>query len=108
MPFSWITGNAMVVHPHNHILTKIYLYEFLLSYGVEKYISGSVQKQLTRENLSVMPIIIPPIALLNKFDIYTKSISQYIIKITYENQKLIKLRNWLLPMLMNGQATISD
>ena len=25
-----------------------------------------------------------------------------------ENQKLIALRDWLLPMLMNGQATISD
>ena len=25
-----------------------------------------------------------------------------------ENQKLIELRDWLLPMLMNGQATISD
>ena len=25
-----------------------------------------------------------------------------------ENQKLISLRDWLLPMLMNGQATISD
>ena len=27
---------------------------------------------------------------------------------TRENQALITLRDWLLPMLMNGQATISD
>ena len=27
---------------------------------------------------------------------------------TRENQELITLRDWLLPMLMNGQATISD
>lgn len=25
-----------------------------------------------------------------------------------ENQQLIALRDWLLPILMNGQATISD
>ena len=27
---------------------------------------------------------------------------------TRENQQLTSLRDWLLPMLMNGQATISD
>jgi len=25
---------------------------------------------------------------------------------TYQNQQLTKLRDWLLPMLMNGQITI--
>lgn len=25
-----------------------------------------------------------------------------------ENQNLVELRNWLLPMLMNGQVTIKD
>ena len=25
-----------------------------------------------------------------------------------ENELLVNLRDWLLPMLMNGQATISD
>lgn len=27
---------------------------------------------------------------------------------TLENEQLVFLRDWLLPMLMNGQATISD
>ena len=31
-----------------------------------------------------------------------------IAKNVQENQRLISLRDWLLPMLMNGQATVSD
>jgi type I restriction enzyme S subunit len=29
-------------------------------------------------------------------------------QIANETSELIKLRDWLIPMLMNGQATISD
>ena len=29
-------------------------------------------------------------------------------QLLFENMKLSKLRGWLLPMLMNGQATIDD
>ena len=36
------------------------------------------------------------------------SVMDIITKNVQENQRLIKLRDWLLPMLMNGQATISD
>ena len=38
----------------------------------------------------------------------TISIVETIANIIQENQQLITLRDWLLPMLMNGQATISD
>lgn len=108
MPRSWITGNAMVISPLNDSVSKYYLYQYLNSYGVEKYISGSVQKQLTRENLSVMPIIVPPKPLLNKFDVMAKDIHLQQQKITEENAYLTHLRDWLLPMLMNGQATVRE
>lgn len=36
------------------------------------------------------------------------SIAETIANNIQENQRLIALRDWLLPMLMNGQATISD
>lgn len=107
MPNSWITGNAMVVHP-DETVTKRYLYEFLRSYGVEKYISGSVQKQLTRENLSIMPIIVPPKPILNKFDAIVSNITAKQQSLFTENQELMRLRNWLLPLLINGQATIAE
>ncbi|WP_216358724.1 restriction endonuclease subunit S, partial [Helicobacter sp. 12S02634-8] len=108
MPKSWITGNAMVVHPVDNTLSKEYIYQFINSYGVEKYVSGSVQKQLTRENLSLMKIVIPNADILNKFNalmqVYRKKQEELIL----ENQELVKLRDWLLPMLMNGQATVVE
>lgn len=107
-PKSWITGNAMVVSPKNSILNKYYLYLFLNRYGVEKYLSGSVQKQLTRENLSLMPIYIPSADSLEKFNNLIKPIFEKIINIRLEIEKLTKLRDFLLPMLMNGQATVCD
>lgn len=108
MPCSWITGNAMVLSPSNENISKYYLYQYLKSYGVEKYISGSVQKQLTRENLSVMPIVIPSKQLLNKFNLIAHDIHLQQQKLAMENTNLSELRDWLLPMLMNGQATIED
>lgn len=108
MPQSWITGNAMVVTPTNSKLSKYYLFNYLGKYGVEKYLSGSVQKQLTRENLSLMPIIIPPKFLIDAFNQKVGVIFQDIIRNRREQDCLIKLRDWLLPMLMNGQATVAD
>lgn len=108
MPQSWITGNAMVVTPTNSKLSKYYLFNYIGKYGVEKYLSGSVQKQLTRENLSLMPIIIPPKFLIDAFNQKVGVIFQDIIRNRREQDCLIKLRDWLLPMLMNGQATVAD
>jgi type I restriction enzyme S subunit len=105
-PKSWITGNAMVVSPKNHRLSKYYLFHYLSRYGVKQYLSGSVQKQLTRENLSLMNIVIPPKDILESFDSQVELIFNKIVSIRLENNKLQKLRDFLLPMLMNGQATI--
>jgi len=39
---------------------------------------------------------------------YFKTISEAIYTKTFENQQLSSLRDWLLPMLMNGQVTVGD
>ena len=48
----------------------------------------------------------------NQLDLlYSQSVQPMIDKVLQlqnENHKLIALRDWLLPMLMNGQTTISD
>jgi len=53
-----------------------------------------------------MPI--PDKLLLENFE---DKISHFFSKMTLnakENQKLAELRDWLLPMLMNGQVTVKD
>lgn len=50
----------------------------------------------------------PSERVLNLYHEKTKEIYAQISNNICENQKLSQLRDWLLPMMMNGQATISD
>lgn len=50
-----------------------------------------------------------PLAPKHIIDQYTEKISSTLKKqylLDCENQKLAELRDWLLPMLMNGQVTV--
>lgn len=107
MPKSLITGNAMIVHPLDKSLFD-YLYWALLRYGVRQCITGSVQPQITRDSLNDWKLIFPPLNLLQKFNSIVIPISSRLNNIVYENQKLTSLRDFLLPLLMNGQVTIGD
>ena len=49
----------------------------------------------------------PPKELLQKYDALYQPIAQRIYKTAIENQKLTELRDWLLPMLMNGQVKVN-
>jgi type I restriction enzyme S subunit len=59
-PFSWITGNAMVVRPLGESLDLGYLeYAFRGGINTSEAITGSAQPQITRTNLSPLPIGFP-------------------------------------------------
>ena len=51
---------------------------------------------------------IPPIELAEKFYDFMKPIQIKKEKNLKENQELAALRDWLLPMLMNGQVSVGD
>ena len=73
----------------------------------ETLANGSSQKNLSPiEAESVLIAFNEPIA--NKFASVINSYLKIVISNLAENEKLIQMRNWLLPMLMNGQATIVD
>ena len=59
-PKSWITGNSMVVRPQDNILNREFLkYLFLGGLDISKAITGAAQPQITRTNLSPLPICYP-------------------------------------------------
>ena len=108
LPFSWITGNAMVIKPTSDFPYKEYLYYYLLAKSPNYLCSGSAQPQLTRENLSLYTITVPSKQQTDDFEEKAKRSRILIINNQLENNRLISLRDWLLPMLMNGQAIIED
>ncbi|MCF7824026.1 MAG: restriction endonuclease subunit S [Candidatus Marinimicrobia bacterium] len=81
-----------------------YVYEYIKSMGHSK--SGSVQQQLTAPLVSSMKILEPSRYVLEKYAEVTTPITREIEIIKEENVKLSELRDWLLPMLMNGQVTV--
>lgn len=60
-PFSWINGNAMVVHPFIKISSD-FLFYYLNSVNFKPYISGSAQSQITRISLQPLSLPLPPSA----------------------------------------------
>lgn len=61
-PYSWITGNTMVVKPKGNQLSVRFV-EYYLRGGVDlsPAISGTAQPQITRTSLSPIPISFPPL-----------------------------------------------
>ena len=65
--------------------------------------NGSIVKFITKGDVESIPIILPD------NDVYLDTLNRILEKIEHcerENNELTKLRDWLLPMLMNGQATV--
>ena len=69
---------------------------------------GATQEAVNNDDLTGVSFVIPSERVLHLFHERTQSIYSQISKNICENQELTQLRDWLLTMLMNGQATISD
>lgn len=91
-------------------------FEYIASYVSNAYFEihkdmlahGATQEAVNNDDLAGVHIIIPEDTVLRAYHETTQAIYAQISKNICENQELVKLRDWLLPMLMNGQATISD
>ena len=107
LPKSWITGNAMVIKIRNSQVHNEYIKQALNYANVKGAISGSGQPQITRENLSLIKLMQPNSATLKDFSEKIKALITMELEIENQNDKLIKQRNELLPLLMNGQVSLN-
>ena len=106
-PKSWITGNAMVIKFRNKEIHNEYIKQALKYANVKGAISGSGQPQLTRENLSLLKMTQPNYAILEAFSKKVAAIVAMELEIEEQNDNLTKQRDELLPILMNGQASVN-
>jgi len=103
---SWITGNAMVFKLKDRDVHNEFLFQSLHWINIKNASTGSVQGQITRTNISPMNIILPKKEILLDFNKIVKPIINKKLLLLDENQQLAELRDWLLPLLMNGQAKV--
>lgn len=80
-----------------------YLSHFKMMADLRKTTMGHI----TLEHLKQANIVLPPIEIIKKLDENLKPIFKQSLVLKKENNSLIELRDWLLPMLMNGQVTIN-
>tara|TARA_R110000868_G_scaffold157087_1_gene384165 strand:- start:10 stop:1395 length:1386 start_codon:yes stop_codon:yes gene_type:complete len=75
---------------------------------IEACSSGSTFKEVSASTLKTINISIPDKGVLENYNNISKPIFKKQNLLEQENQKLSELRDWLLPMLMNGQVTVSN
>lgn len=68
---------------------------------------GTTFGSITKDDLHSLPLAYPDLELLKKYNDVVSNYNQVVFNRSMENQRLTQLRNWLLPMLMNGQVTVS-
>ena len=61
-PYSWINGNAMVIHPLSSTLTSNFLVYLLKGMDLSDVITGAAQPQITRQSLAPKKIAVPPLS----------------------------------------------
>ncbi|MNF78730.1 Type I restriction modification DNA specificity domain protein [compost metagenome] len=79
------------------------LYDYLINLS-----SGSARDNLSQDKIKELYFVIPEDNLIEQFYKISNSHFEMILKNLKENQELASLRDWLLPMLMNGQVKIQD
>ncbi len=79
-----------------------YLKHFKMIADLRKTTMGHI----TLDHLKQAYICLPPLFLLEEFNSKVHDIFQQHLLLEKENRSLIKLRDWLLPLLMNGQVTV--
>lgn len=107
-PFSWITGNAMVIKMIDGSIHNEYIKQALQYANVDGAISGSGQPQLTRENLNSIKLCKPTRELIIRFSEQVSNIVEMYLQNESNIEELTKQRDELLPLLMNGQVSVNS
>lgn len=74
----------------------------------EKSVSRTTVGHLSDKDLKAINIIVPSKEVLGKIEILFAVNLKKIIRNQNQNQELAQVRDWLLPMLMNGQVTVGE
>lgn len=90
-------------------LKSSYIYPYLVN-EIPRLMSlrtGAQQPHINKGIVDESLILVPEESVLNNYYASVNSMYDKIINNAFQNQKLAELRDWLLPMLMNGQVRVN-
>jgi len=112
-PTDWdINESVFSIRANIDVVTPTFLYLYFMSDAFIKQATssstGSIFKGIRISTLLDTELCVPPLSVITQFEDKLVSTLSLKSKSCEEIQKLTNLRDWLLPMLMNGQATIEN
>ena len=73
---------------------------------IEQLGSGTTFKEVSKQSMESFKVIIPPLDIIEKYNHKVCSIFDEQLKLLKENDELMKVRDYHLPLLMNGQIEV--
>ena len=112
-PKNWnINESVFVIRPNLKFITSEFLYFLLSSKELKSFAkhtsTGSIHKGIRQNVLKQFNFVYPSFELIVDFSKKTKPIFQQIYNNQLQIQKLESLRDFLLPMLLNGQVIVDE
>ena len=102
---NWVNNHAHVLEPVKNHSCKL-LMMLLKDVSVIKIKTGSIQMKINQENMNKIVVPAIPLELLFEINQKLEVIDKQQLNLIEENKQLTQLRDWLLPMLMNGQVKV--
>ena len=100
------TVDTMFYSEVNKNNSSLYVFYSVKDIDFNKLNTGTGVPSMTSSILYDLNIIVPEENILEKFNTVVKRNYETIKLNNIQNQELIQLRDWLLPMLMNGQVKV--
>ncbi len=111
-PVGWDINESVFSIRANTLVSPYYLYIFLSSdmfvQEASAHSTGSIFKGIRIASFSNIKCILPKKQCIDEFSKIVAPIFAMKNQYAEENQQLTELRDWILPMLMNGQAVVVD
>jgi len=103
---AWVNNHAHVLRPSSGWTVDL-LYHALRDVSAVRMMSGSIQKKITQDNLNATRLLVPPESLRRSLARSLRPIRERQKEASEESAVLTRLRDWLLPLLMNGQVRVA-
>lgn len=103
----WVNNHAHVLEPIKNYSCKL-LMMILKDIPVAAIKTGSIQMKINQENLNKVKILDIPNEIKKQINKQLETIDKMILENNKENQELASLRDFLLPLLMNGQVGFKE
>lgn len=102
---TWVNNHAHILRPKRESDLH-FTYYLLKNIPLKNIESGSIQKKVSQENLLKHKTLMPDSSIITRYcDLVSPFWDQY-KRLTNEINILLKMREFILPLLMTGQVTI--